>query len=86
MWLRKGYSYLWSFVASLGNVELLKYLFNRGIDKDSVDQLGLSVLWWVVHSGNIEAVRYLLDIGVLFPTMHRKYTRHSVSDVKKLDW
>ena len=59
--------YVWPLVARLGNVELLKCLFNRGIDQDSTDQSGLSVLWWVVYSGNIEAVRYLLDIGVNIP-------------------
>ena len=64
MWLKYNHGYLWSLVARLGNVELLKCLFNRGIDKDSTDQVGLSVLWWVIVSGNIEAVRYLLDIGV----------------------
>ena len=64
MWQKHGCFCVWSLVARLGNVELLKCLFNRGIDKDSTDQVGMSVLWWVVYSGNIEAVRYLLDIGV----------------------
>ena len=64
MWLEHNYGYVWSLVARLGNVELLKCLFNRGIDKDSTDQVGLSLLWWVVYGGNINAVRYLLDIGV----------------------
>ena len=67
MWLKHCYGYVWSLVARLGNVELLKCLFNRDIDKDSTDQVGLSVLWWVVYGGNIEAVRYLLDIGVVIP-------------------
>ena len=67
MWRKHCCFYVWSLVARLGNVELLKCLFNRGIDKDSADQIGLSVLWWVVNSGNIEAVRYLLDIGVSIP-------------------
>ena len=74
MWRKHDYGYLWSLVARLGNVELLKCLFNRGIDKDATDQVGLSVLCWVVHSDNIEAVRYLLDIGVTIlnyaPTVH----------------
>ena len=64
MWQKHCSTCVWSLVARLGNVELLKCLFNRGIDKDSTDLVGLSVLWWVVCSGNIEAVRYLLDIGV----------------------
>ena len=74
MWRKHNYGYLWSWIARLGNVELLKCLFNRGIDKDCTDQVGLSVLWWVVVSGNIEAVRYLLDMGVAIfnyaPTVH----------------
>ena len=59
---------VWPMVARKGNVELLKCMINRGIDKDSIDQDGYSILWYVVHSGNIEAVRYLLDIGVTIPT------------------
>ena len=63
----KGIS-VWSLLAREGDVELLKCMFNRGIDKDSIDQGGYSMLWHVVISGNIEAVRYLLDIGVAIPT------------------
>ena len=59
--------YVWPLVASLGDVEVLKLLFNCGLDKESTDQAGRSVLWWVVHSGNVEAVRYLLDIRVAIP-------------------
>ena len=55
-------------IAILGNVELLKLLFNHGIDKDSTDENGVSILWYVADSGNIEAVRYLLDLGVTIPT------------------
>ena len=58
---------VWPLVARLGNVELLKLLFNCGIDKDSRDQSNRSVLWWVIHSRNVEAVLYLLDIGVAIP-------------------
>ena len=60
--------YVWERVARKGDVGLLKCMFKRGIDKDSTDQNGVSVLWWVVSSGNIEAIRYLLDIGVAIPT------------------
>ena len=55
-------------VAREGDVELLKYMFTHGIDKDSIDQDGYSMLCHVVENGNIEAVRYLLDIGVAIPT------------------
>ena len=66
-YVKEDYNYVWSYVASLGNVELLKCLFNRGIDKDSTDLSDRSVLWWVVHSGKVEAVSYLLDTGVTIP-------------------
>ena len=59
---------VWTMIAGLGNVELLKCLFNHGIDKDSTDHKGLSVLWWVIASGNVEAVQYLLDLGVAVPS------------------
>ena len=60
--------YLWTLAARKGDAELLKCMFNYGIDKNSVDQDGFSILWHVVDTGNIEAVRYLLDIGVAIPT------------------
>ena len=59
--------YLWSKLANMGNIEVLKFMFNCGIDKDYTDPCGLSVLWWVVRSKKIEAVRYLLDLGVAIP-------------------
>ena len=65
--VKEDYGYVSPYVARLGNVELLKCLFNRGVDKDFTDQSGLSALWCVVYSGNVEAVRYLLDIGVAIP-------------------
>ena len=89
MWRKHDYGYLWSLVARLGNVELLKCLFNRDIDKDSTDQVGLSVLWWVVKSGNIEAVRYLLDIGVVIPNyapkVHKKQCEQCKKDKLKIE-
>ena len=63
-----GCQFVWQLVASMGNVELLKCMFNRGIDKDTTAVYGLNILWHVVSSGNIDAVRYLLDLGVAIPT------------------
>ena len=60
--------YMWAWIAKLGNVELLKCMFNHGIAKDSTDQNGRSILWWVATSGNVEAVSYLLDLGVVIPS------------------
>ena len=62
------YQYVWAWVANTGNKELLECMINRGIDKDSVDRNGFSLLLHVVLSDNTEAVRYLLDIGVAIPT------------------
>ena len=55
----------WNFAAKSGSVDLLKYLLeDNGIDKNSTDKQGRSVLFWTVNSGNIEAIRYLLNLGV----------------------
>ena len=85
--------YVWAWVAGKGDVELLKCMFNRGIGKDSIDQDRYSILWHVVISGNIEAVRYLLDIGVAIPTYapeerevpceHCKENRLMIDNVRK---
>ena len=60
--------YLWTQVAEIGDVDLLKCLLSYGLDKDTTDQFGHSILWCVVFSGNIEAVHYLLELGVAIPT------------------
>ena len=60
--------YLWTQVAEKGDVDLLKCLFSYGLDKDTTDEFGHSILWHVVRSGNIEAVHYLLELGVTIPT------------------
>ena len=60
--------FVWPTIAQMGNVELLKCMLDHSLDKDSTDLEGFSVLWYVVFSGNIEAVRYLLDLGVAIPT------------------
>ena len=60
--------YVWRMSAKHGRVDLLKCLIDRGIDKDGIDQYGRSLLWWVVQSGELDAIRYLLDLGVKLPT------------------
>ena len=74
--------YEWSRIAMLGNVELLKCMLNQGIDKDSTDQKGWSILRWVVASGNIEAVRFLLDLGVVIPSYKLDRCRENRSIVR----
>ena len=59
--------YVWTRVAAFGNIEVLECMLNR-IDKDTRDPDGLSILAHVVRSGNVKAVRYLLDLGVDIPT------------------
>ena len=59
--------YLWTMLANMGNIEVLKFMFNCGIDKDYIDEYDLSVLWRAVYNKKIEAVRYLLDLGVAIP-------------------
>ena len=65
--------YVWSEVARLADVELLKCMFDCGLDKNSTDHEGLSLLWWVLDSDSVrytrktEAVTYLLNLGVEIP-------------------
>ena len=60
---------VWTLAARAGSVDVLKCLIEvHGIDKNSTDKHGLSVLCWAVKSGNIEAVRYLLNLGVTITT------------------
>ena len=56
---------LCTLAARTGNVEMLKCLLedNNG-DKNSVNDMGCSVLYCAVSSRNIEAVRYLLSLRV----------------------
>ena len=60
--------YVWPTIARVGDVDLLKMLFIHGTDKDSRDENDVSMLCHVVDSGNVEAVRYLLDLGVTIPS------------------
>ena len=56
---------VWTLSARAGSTEMLKCLLeDHDIDKNSIDEKGLGVLYWAVSSGNIEAVRYLLKQGV----------------------
>ena len=59
---------VWRLSAQYGRVDLLKCLLDRGIDKDITDEDGTSLLWYVTHGGNVDAIRYLLDQGVKIPT------------------
>ena len=61
---------VWSCIARMGNVELLKLLFDHEIDKDST-AMGRSVLSFVVESEIVEAIQYLLDLGVAMPSYPR---------------
>ena len=52
---------VWTLAARAGSVDVLKCLIeDNGIDKNSTDNNGLSILYWAVTSKNIEVVRYLL--------------------------
>ena len=66
---------LWSLAARTGSVDVLKCLLqNHSIDKNST--FWLNVLCCVVHSGTIEAVRYLLKQGVTVTSLvPKKYVQ-----------
>ena len=46
------------------SLEAFKCLFESVIDKNATDRKGRSILYFVVCSGNVEAVRYILSHGV----------------------
>ena len=82
------YGKVWTRIAGFGNVELLKCMFNHGIDKDTTDDGGYSVLWWVIASDNVEAVQHLLDLGVavlFYKTEQRGKNKYIVSVHQKED-
>ena len=62
-----------TIAARNGSVSVLKCLIEHNkVDKNSTDKDGRSVLYWAVRSHNIEAVRYLLKLGV---TMTKSITQ-----------
>ena len=79
---------VWSLglAAESGSVDMLEYLLkDNRIDKSSIDEEGLSVSYWAVKSVNIEAVRYLLNIGVTTTTyIYLMNTPSRVSIVEKV--
>ena len=78
--------HVWELVASMGNVELLQCMLNCGIDKDTTNHDGLSVLGIVVGSGNIEAVCYLLELGVAMPTFTSRVRETQLGQRKVKRW
>ena len=61
----------WMLAAREGSVNVLKWLIeDNGLDKNSIDKEGRSVLLWAVQGKSIEAARYLLEIGAISTTTH----------------
>ena len=58
--------YVWRLTVGYG-VDMLNCFLNCGIDKDVTDRDGRSLLWYVTKSGKVDAIRYLLDLGVKVP-------------------
>ena len=62
---------VWSHIAHMGSVELIKCMLDSGIDKDSTAMECIttrSLFSFVVESGEVEAIRHLLDLGVSMPS------------------
>ena len=76
-------NFVWSKLAKMGNVEVLKSMFNCGIDKDYTDPFGYSILCWVVRNEKIKAVRYLLDLGVAIPLYKPKISEMQCGHCKE---
>ena len=63
-----GGTVVWVKAVALGSVEILKCMIENGLDKNCTDQvIGKSVLNWTVSSKSVEAIRYLLNLGVAVP-------------------
>ena len=58
---------VWSWIARIGSVEVLSCMLDHGIAMDSTTIRGRSVLSFVVETKEVEAIRYLLDLGVTMP-------------------
>ena len=68
-----GDNYVWAkIVEGWGKVEVLKSIIEHGIDKDSTDTDGRSMLLLAIERSDVEAVRYLLDLGVTLPTYQQE--------------
>ena len=79
------HEYVWARAAHLGSVEILKCMLEKGLDKDCTDQrLGKSFLYWVSKSRSVEAVSYLLDLGVTVPNFTPKSKQCSQCETNRL--
>ena len=79
--------FVWAKAASLGSVEILKCMFENGLDKDCIDPLhSKNLLSYAVESKSVAAVRYLVDLGVTFPnfTPKREFKLCSICETKIL--
>ena len=47
-----------------GDIDKLKRLIDRGVDKNQTDRFGRGALFYAVYSGSITVVRYLLELGL----------------------
>ena len=79
---------LCTLAARTGNVEVIKCLLeDTNIDKNSIDREGCSVLYCAVSSRNIEAVRYLLSLGVKITSyIPQEYVTVCKDCGSKLSW
>ena len=67
---------VWVGAAKMGSLEVVKCMLEHDLDRDCRDRLyGACFLSWVISGHNIEAVRYLLDLGVTFPNIVSPYSR-----------
>ena len=54
----------WQYAGQYGNTATLEVLYAAGVDINSVDDFGSSVLITAAYGGHLESVEYLLSIGV----------------------
>ena len=49
--------------AKTSNLERVRLLVEQGVDKDKVDMMGKTPLWWTSRRGHLEVTQYLVEEG-----------------------
>ena len=81
--LKHDNGYDWKLMAKRGPVNLLRCLYNSAFGKGYTGQNGRYTLWWVTQSGQVDAIRYLLDLGVTMPTHMRVHMAEACHELCK---
>ena len=68
---------MWFLAAANRSIDILRSLVNLGVSKNASDSFGRNALHYAVCSGDINVIRYLLELGVTLITRYtKKEQRH----------